>query len=122
MARSWNASRYSGHGHWYGTLKSHVEAVLDRGESILLEIDVNGMEQVRTKYADALTIFVRPDSLEELERRLRDRKTENEESIRKRLDVARQEWQFKDRYEHDVVNDEIDRAAEEIMSILRRDS
>ncbi|MCA9215562.1 MAG: guanylate kinase [Planctomycetales bacterium] len=107
-----------GRGYLYGTQKSTVEAILRAGNSVLLEIDVNGMLQVVKHYPDATTIFVRPPSLEELERRLRARKTENDETIHARLEVAEQEWQFKDRYQHDIVNSDLDETVERLKQLL----
>ena len=107
-----------GRGYWYGTLKSAVDSVIDTGNSVLLEIDVNGMQQVIEVYPDAVTIFVRTSSLEELEQRLRARKTENDETIRARLKVAKHEWQFKDHYQHDIVNDELGATVDHIRQLL----
>ena len=107
-----------GRGYWYGTLRKEVESVLSQGKWVLLEIDVNGMQQVSEKYPEAVSIFVRPDSLKELERRLRDRKTENEETIQRRLEVAKHEWNFKDSYSFDVVNDRLDDTVERICNLL----
>lgn len=107
-----------GRGYWYGTLISEVDSILSAGEWVLLEIDVNGMKQVMETYPNAVTIFVRTSSLGELERRLRARKTENEDTIRARLKVAEHEWQFKDRYQHDIVNEEIETAVDDICQRL----
>ena len=107
-----------GRGYWYGTLKTTVDEILENGDSVLLEIDVNGMQQVVEVYPNAITIFIRTESLEELERRLRARKTESDETIRARLAVAKHEWQFKDRYQHDIVNDSLDETAEKLRRLL----
>ncbi len=107
-----------GRGYWYGTLKSTVDSILEGAECVLLEIDVNGMQQVTEVYPDAITIFVRTSSLEELERRLRARKTENDETIRARLNVAEREWRYKDRYQHDIVNDELGATVEQVRQLL----
>lgn len=107
-----------GRGYWYGTLKSTVDAILSKGDSVLLEIDVNGMQQVAEVYPDAITVFVRTSSLEELERRLRARKTENDETIKARLEVAKHEWQFKDHYQHDIVNEDLDATIDHLRQLL----
>jgi len=107
-----------GRGYWYGTPRSEVDAILDSGGWALLEIDVNGMQQAIQIYPDAWTFFVRTSSLEELERRLRARKTENDETIRARLDVAKLEWPYKEQYQHDIVNIDLDAAASEICQLL----
>lgn len=108
-----------GRGHWYGTLQSEVAPSLAAGKSIVLEIDVQGALAVLERYPDAVTIFVHPSSPEELERRLRGRGTEAEESIQRRLEVARRELTCADRYRFQVINDNVDRAVQEICDILR---
>jgi len=107
-----------GHGHWYGTLWSEVRPFLAEGKWVLLEIDVDGAENVLQQFAEPISIFIRPASFEELERRLRSRATENEESIQRRLGVASHELELADRYEYRVVNDTVAAAAEEICQIL----
>lgn len=108
-----------GRGHWYGTLWSEVSSSLDRGQWVLLEIDVDGAARVVEQFADAITLFLRPDSLEELERRLRLRGTESEEAVQRRLSVARRELQLADRYAYQVINVTVDEAVEQICQILR---
>ena len=107
-----------GRGYWYGTLRENVESDLSRGDWVLLEIDVNGMQQVQQQFPDVIPVFVRPDSLDELERRLRDRKTENEETIQRRLEVAKAEWKSKDDYMFDVVNDQLEPTVDRICQLL----
>jgi guanylate kinase len=107
-----------GRGHWYGTLWDAVRPRLAAGKWVLLEIDVNGAEEVLRKYDDAVTIFIRPSSLDELERRLRSRGTEKEEAIRRRLEVASREIAQADRYTYQVVNNTVPQAADEIIQIL----
>ena len=107
-----------GRGHWYGTLRDEVASSLAAGKWVVLEIDVNGAMQVVEQHPDAITVFVSPDSFTELERRLRGRATETEERIQRRLEIARDELQFKDRYRHVVVNDDVERATNEIIEIL----
>jgi guanylate kinase len=111
-----------GQGHWYGTLESAVAAGLRAGKWVLLEIDVQGALAVAEKYPDAITVFLRPPSLEVLERRLRGRRTESEEAIQRRLAQARRELALAGRYAYRVVNEEGDeqRAAQEICEILKR--
>ena len=107
-----------GKGHWYGTLRETVASGLADGKWVILEIDVQGAMKVIDSYSDAITIFVKPSSLEELERRLRGRGTETEERIQHRLETARHELSFIDRYQHQVINDELDQAVQEISHIL----
>lgn len=107
-----------GVGHWYGTLKSEVERARALGGWSLLEIDVQGALKVMELYPDAVTIFLKPPSLEILEQRLRSRKTDAEAVIQRRLAKAREELQYVDRYRFQVVNDDLDRAVREVVAIL----
>jgi guanylate kinase len=109
-----------GRGDWYGTLESEVATGLKAGKWVVLEIDVEGALAVLEQYPSAITIFLHPGSAAELERRLRDRGTDSEESIRRRLEVARREMTFIDRYRHEVINDTIDQAVQDICDILTR--
>ena len=104
-------------GYWYGTLLSEVQRAQDEGEWSLLEIDVEGALSVMQRYPSALSIFVStpPD---EYERRLRARGTESEEVIQRRLQTAREELTFADRYQHRVVNADLDEAVRDICGIL----
>ena len=108
-----------GRGHWYGTLWSEVRPSLEGGEWVILEIDVDGAQEVLSKFPEALTIFIHPGSLAELERRLRSRGTEDEAAIERRLSVARRELEIAHGYEHQVVNDSVEEAVAEISEILR---
>lgn len=108
-------------GNRYGTPKDKVEEMRDKGFNVYLEIEVNGTTQVLKQYSgnDVVSIFLIPPSLEELEKRIRGRSTESEEVIKERLEKARRELGLKFNYEYIVLNDEIERAAEEIKSIIR---
>ncbi len=108
-----------GRGHWYGTLWSEVRSSLSQGKWVILEIDVDGAGEVLRQFPAAVTIFIRPESVEELERRLRSRGTENEEAVQRRLAVARHELLQSDRYEHQVENVTVEAAVEEISDILK---
>jgi guanylate kinase len=81
---------------------------------------VDGAEKVRAQFPNALTIFLRPSSEEELERRLRARGTESEDAISRRLEVARRELARADQYKYQVVNDTVDRAVKQISEILKK--
>ena len=108
-----------GRGHWYGTLWSEVRSSLPRGKWVILEIDVDGADEVLRQFPEAVTIFIRPDSVEELERRLRSRGTESEDAVQRRLAVARHELQLSDHYEHQVVNVTVSEAVDEICEALK---
>ena len=107
-----------GRGHWYGTLWSEVRSSLSQGTWVILEIDVDGAGEVLRQFPEAVTIFIRPESVEELERRLRSRKTETEDAIQRRLAVARHELLLASRYEHQVVNITVPDAVDQICEIL----
>ena len=105
-------------GYWYGTLRSEAMAGLKAGKWVVLNIDVQGGMAVKEQFRDAVTIFFRPGSMEELERRLRGRGTESESSIRSRLQRAKCELESAGQYGHQVLNDDLKRAIEEITAIL----
>jgi guanylate kinase len=105
-------------GDWYGTLRSEVAPRLEEGKWVVLEIDVQGTIAVLAHYPDAVTIFIRPGSVEELERRLRVRGTESEAALARRLETARRELAEAHRYRHAVTNDELERAVTELSRIL----
>jgi guanylate kinase len=112
-----------GRGTWYGTLAGEVAPSLAEGKSIVLEIDVQGAMAVLERYPQAVTIFVHPGSLDqslaELERRLRRRGTESEDSIARRLEAARRELALANRYRYQVVNTDVETAVREICDIIR---
>ena len=108
-----------GRGHWYGTLLSEVRPSPDDPRSVILDVDVAGADQVRRLFPGVPTIFLRPSSEEELQRRLRARGTESESAIERRLEVARRELDRADEYQYQVVNDTVDDAVNEISEILR---
>ena len=105
-------------GFLYGTLWSEVDRAIEAGGWSLLEIDVEGMRTVRERYPDAVTVFISAGSIEEFERRLRDRGTEDEAVIQRRLETAALELACAAEYAHEVLNDDLDRAAAEIGTIL----
>ena len=108
-----------GRGHWYGTLREPVQTALTGGKWIVLEIDVAGADEVLKHYPDAITIFVHPGSLEELESRLRGRGTETEDALARRLEVASRELDAADRYRHVVINQSIDQTVNDICLLLQ---
>ena len=107
-----------GRGHWYGTLQETVTSGLEAGQWVILEIDVEGACDVLEQIPEAITFFVHPGSLDELERRLRGRATESEEDIARRLRQAEQELALSEKYRHCVVNDTVENAARQICDIL----
>lgn len=107
-----------GRGDWYGTLAAPVTSGLQTGRWIILEIDIQGARSVRERVPDAITIFIQPRSVEELERRLRGRKSDSEAAIQRRLEVAREELRQAAWYQHLVINDEVPVASQEICRLL----
>ena len=108
-----------GRGHYYGTLKETVTTGLNAGRYVILEIDVAGAVSVLEHIPNAITIFLHPGTLQELEKRLRGRETDSEESIIRRLEVAKSEMGLMDRYQHIIVNEQPETAAETICQILK---
>lgn len=108
--------------HNYGTLKSEVFSLLEQGKNVLLEIEVNGARQVMNEIDrnDLLTIFLLPPSYDELENRIRHRSTEPEPVIEKRLAKAKSEMEMARGYNYQVVNDDVTRVSQEIVSILQK--
>ncbi len=107
-----------GRGHWYGTLKAQVSTGLNRGKWIILEIDVEGAGKVLGAYPDALTIFIHPGDLTELQRRLENRGTETTETLTRRLEVAQQEIATSSSYQNIVINKTVEQAVETICQLL----
>ena len=113
------------HGNCYGTLKSELLGRIQRGIDVLLDIDVQGAAQLRALCSDSSEfceacefIFIMPPSFEELERRLRARGTETEESILRRLANAKGEMEHAHEYDHIIVNDDLARAAKEFTDLI----
>lgn len=107
------------YGNYYGTSAAWLREKLAEGRDILLEIDWQGAEQVRRLFDGVITIFIAPPSINELERRLRGRATDSEEVIQRRLAEARSEVDRAALYDYIVVNDDIERAKQDLISIIR---
>ncbi|MBE5755718.1 MAG: guanylate kinase [Clostridiales bacterium] len=106
-------------GNYYGTPKDKVEKKLNNGYDVMLEIEVDGATQVKQKVEDAISIFVVPPSMEALENRLQGRKTEEQEIIQKRLEKARREIVLAGLYDYVVINDDLEEATEDVVSIIK---
>ena len=106
------------HDNYYGTLKNTVLEHMDAGEQVILEIDVQGALQVRDAIPQAHLVFIEPPSLDELERRLRGRGTESEDVISSRMKTAEVELAHKMEYDVQVVNDDLDRAVNELAAVI----
>jgi guanylate kinase len=105
-------------GNCYGTLRSEVEPYRDRGVGVILDIDVQGAAQVRQKCPDAVTVFLRTSSMDEYERRLRKRHTEDEPALQRRLAAARGELAHAREYQHQVINDDLESAVADLRAIV----
>ena len=105
-------------GNFYGTPKKYVDAAMDRGDDVILDIEVQGAAKVRERCPDALFIFIIPPSFEELSRRLHGRNTDSEDVIAGRLEKAKIEFREIPKYDYLVINDKVSNAVGEIESIL----
>ncbi|MGB0176900.1 MAG: guanylate kinase [Owenweeksia sp.] len=107
-------------GSMYGTLRSEVERIWAEGKSVIFDMDVVGGLNLKSLYKDkALAIFVKPPSMEELEKRLRGRKTDDEDKIRQRLAKARKELGRSDRFDHILLNNDLATAKKEAENLVR---
>lgn len=106
------------HGHMYGTSQRRVDEALARGEDIVLKIDVRGAAQVRERIPEAILVFLEPPSVEALRERLRGRGTDDDDALRRRAADAAVELAEAARYDHRVINDDVQRAAREILSVV----
>ncbi len=107
-------------GNYYGTPMQSVEALLNKGRNVILEIEVQGAMQVAKRCPEALTIFITPPSMEELESRIRKRATEAEEIIQQRLSKAVREMEMISQYKYVVCNDDPKLAGDIIALIIKR--
>lgn len=107
------------HGRLYGTLRAEVDPYRERGTGVVLDIDVQGAEQVRRSCPDHVSVFLRTSSPEVLERRLRMRGTETEEAILLRLGNARRELERAGEYQFQVINDDLEPAVAQLTEIIR---
>ncbi|MCL2407416.1 MAG: guanylate kinase [Defluviitaleaceae bacterium] len=104
-------------GNLYGTPRSYVDEQIQEGKTVLLEIEVNGALQVKSRYPDAVLIFLIPPDFDELNRRLADRGTEDSETVRARMVRAREEVALIDKYDYLIINDKIENAVSDIKMI-----
>lgn len=106
-------------GNYYGTLRSEIETRMERGIPVILVIEVEGAGNIKKMYPGATTIFILPPDMEELERRLRNRGTEDEETIQRRLTRAKTEIANSVDYDEHVVNLQVETCAESLYSIIQ---
>jgi guanylate kinase len=104
-----------------GTLRSEIDRIQANGKVPLLDLETDGAVRVKETIPGAVTIFVDAPTFDELERRLRERATESSGEIQVRLDLARRQQQQRDRFDHLIVNDDVERAADELQAIVQRE-
>ena len=105
-------------GNFYGTPKDYVEQTVAQGKNIILEIEVQGVEQVKKLIPEAVSIFIMPDKSGVIEHRLRKRGTEDEQTIQNRLKIALDEMKQAHKYDYIVINGELERCIEDIKSVI----
>lgn len=105
-------------GNFYGTPKASVQEAIDQGRQVILEIEVQGALQVREKMPQAKLVFIEPPSLQELERRLRNRGTESDEAIDRRMAAAEVELSIGKEYDIQLVNDNLEQAADALVAYV----
>ena len=106
---------------FYGTLKSEIQRIWDEGKTVIFDVDVKGGLNIKKYFGDkALAIFVEPPTVQELENRLRNRGTETEESLRKRVEKAEYELSFAPRFDKIILNDDLEVARAEMLQTIRQ--
>lgn len=105
-------------GNFYGTPKRYVDEAMDRGEDVILDIEIQGAIQVKSKRPETVSIFIAPPSWAELERRLTERGTDSPEKVQKRLLRAKVEFQTAHTYDYFVINDNVESAVRELDAIM----
>lgn len=105
-------------GEYYGTPAAPAEQAFEAGKAVIFDIDINGGRQIRSRYHDAVTCFLIPPRFEQLSERLHMRGTETEEKIARRLEIARLEYASADDYDYLIVNDTVEHAVEQLLSVI----
>lgn len=106
----------------YGTKRAFVEKCLSNGKDLILEIETIGALKVKKEMPEAVLIFIAPPSLDELEHRLRNRHTEDEETIQKRLSAVREELERSKNYDYTIINDEVESAILKLEEIISKEA
>ena len=105
-------------GNCYGTLKSQVETRINQGQSVILEIELEGARQIKQTFPEALRIFILPPTFDELEKRIRARGQDTDQAILRRLEHAKEEIAAADEFDLQVVNDDLEQTLEQIEAAL----
>ncbi len=106
-------------GNYYGTLRRSVDDLLSKGKDAVLKIEVEGALNIKKMFPEACLVFILPPSWEELERRLRERGTESEDVVVKRITQAKVEFEWADSYDYLVVNDRLEDAVDDLLAVFR---
>ncbi len=109
-------------GNYYGTNQKFVDEKINSGKSVLLEIELKGALEVMKKRPDAITIFIKPPSFEELEKRLKGRHSDDDESIKKRLEIAKEELKNTDKFNYIIENKVVNEAVDELIKIYNKET
>lgn len=107
-------------GRYYGTLRSELERIWAKGNHVVFDVDVVGGLNLKKEFgSNALALFIRAPSVKELEKRLRARSSDDQKSIRERVDKATEEMKFAPRFDHIIINDDLERAIEQAEVLIR---
>ena len=107
------------YGNYYGTPRAQVDGALATGRDVILELDIQGAASVKRAKPEAVLVFIEPPSFDDLRERIRGRGTEDQETLFKRLEAAYEEVRSKGIYDHIIINDEVDRASDELARIIK---
>ncbi|MBL7157666.1 MAG: guanylate kinase [Candidatus Omnitrophica bacterium] len=107
-------------GYFYGTPKRFVLEKIKKGKDLLLSIDVKGAMNVKKKFPKSVLIFIKPPSIKELSRRLKLRNTDDKAEIARRIKIAKRELKFAPKYDYIVVNDKLENAVDELISVIKK--
>ena len=105
--------------YYYGTLKSFVEENINKGKTVIFEVDVKGALSLKKIYPQSFLIFIDPPSFEELVKRLKNRKTESAEDLQKRIDRAKMELSYKQDFDYIFVNDELHKVYKSVKDLIK---
>jgi len=108
------------HGEYYGTLKSQINPFLSQGKHVVLDTDIQGGLNLKKQRSDVVLIYLLPPSMRVLKERLFERGTETSENLERRLGVAQEENRMADAYDYVVINDRLEKAVEEIKTIIQK--
>jgi len=106
------------HGDYYGTLKNRVDELVNQGLTIIFDIDVNGAISIKEKYSEAILLFIKPPSIDELKTRLKKRKSESNEAINRRLGRIEYEYKKSEKFDHIIINDNLNHTVDEIEKLI----